>query len=125
MQRTKVLLVEDSPIAARVGRLALESHGAQVDVAVDGQSALDYAEQGQYDLIFMDIGLPDMSGIDVTTEIRAREREQGLEAVPIVALTANPSCKGNCLDAGMDGFAEKPLTGDLAERMLGRFCCAK
>lgn len=105
----KVLLVEDEPISQRVAQLMLENLGLKVDVAASGASALSLLENNSYDLILMDLGLPDMTGDQVTVKIR--EGEANNQGLPIIALTAHVfhDDKKRCLAAGMNGFLGKPI----------------
>ncbi len=106
---TKILLVEDEPISQRVAQLMLENLGFKVDVANTGEKALSLLEHNAYDLILMDLGLPDMTGDQVTIKIREREDEN--KTLPIIALTAHVfhNDKKRCLAAGMNGFLGKPI----------------
>jgi CheY-like chemotaxis protein len=109
----KILIVEDDPISQRVTQLAIEGMGYNVDIASTGEEAIKLYKSTNYALIFMDFGLPDMTGEQVTQKIRQLEKDA--RRVPIIALTAHVfhSDKQRCLTAGMDGFLGKPL--DLAE----------
>ncbi len=101
-----VLLVEDNEMLQLLHRDMLMQLGCTVDIAVNGFEALQYADQG-YDFIFMDIGLPDKSGIEVTKELRAREEAQKLK---IIALTAHgKDIEASCLAAGMESIIHKPV----------------
>jgi len=104
-----ILLVEDEPISQRVVQLMLEGHGYKVTVANSGEKALQLLKEQEFDLIFMDLGLPDMTGDQITIEIR--EQEAGKKRIPIIALTAHVfhNDKKRCLAAGMDGFIGKPI----------------
>jgi CheY-like chemotaxis protein len=104
-----ILLVEDEPISQRVAQLMLENLGHKVDVANTGEKALSLLVSKVYDLILMDLGLPDMTGDQVT--IKIREREGNNKSLPIIALTAHVfhSDKKRCLAAGMNGFLGKPI----------------
>lgn len=122
-----ILLVEDNPTAA-LGTVMLLGHlGCSVDVAETGTLAIERASNQTYDLIFMDIGLPDISGIDVTKKIRALPDAQKSQA-PIVALTGhatNPDIRQDCLLAGINAVLEKPakkldFETILQQRMLGK-----
>ncbi len=105
-----VLLVEDNPINQRVAVSLLERLGHRVSVANNGREALDRLAEQAFDLVVMDIQMPDMDGIEATARIRARE--QGSERhTPIIALTAH-ALKGDrerILAAGMDGYVIKPI----------------
>lgn len=119
----RILLVEDTPIAQKAARLKLQSIGAAVDVAPSGRDALDMATKKSYDLIYMDIGLPDINGYIVTERIRQYEQQNNLAETPIIALTAHVDDKGEkkCYDAGMNFVIHKPLLSDYAERLIERF----
>ncbi|MCX4247718.1 response regulator [Paraliomyxa miuraensis] len=105
-----VLVVEDNVINQKVARRMLEGLGCRVDVASNGQEALDRAGSTRYDLVLMDVQMPGMDGLQTTAELRKRERGADLH-VPIVAMTAHamPSDRQRCLDAGMDGYICKPV----------------
>jgi len=105
----KILLIEDDPIIQRVNTLFLEQLGTKVELAKDGTQALSLFPQ-DYDLIFLDIGLPDLSGIEVVQRMRAYEQRHRLKPNIIIALTAHgKSMKEDCLAAGFDDFYTKPL----------------
>jgi len=102
----RVLLVEDNPVNALLARALLSREGCAVDRAASGQEALDAVAQAPYDLILMDLRLPDLDGLETARILRAR----GV-ATPIVALTANSfeDDRQACLAVGMDDFLTKPL----------------
>jgi two-component system, OmpR family, aerobic respiration control sensor histidine kinase ArcB len=106
-----ILLVEDQVIAAKVTQSLLMGLDCCVDIAPDGKSALQYVKNNDYHLIFMDIGLPDMSGNEVTKQIRAWEILHD-KHTPIIALTAHIDTenKESCLKAGMEAVLSKPLS---------------
>lgn len=87
----RVLIVEDEPKIAAFIKQGLEEEGYAVDVAQDGESALDYAESAQYDLLILDIMLPKKDGISVCQELRKR----GIKT-PILMLTARDTIDGSC-----------------------------
>lgn len=111
----KVLLVDDEIINQHVGEMILRKLGLDVDLAGSGLEALEKIEKREYDLILMDIQMPDMSGIEVTEKIRDREKDSGQEPIVIIAVTANAlgSMRQRSLDAGMNGFIVKPIQPDL------------
>jgi len=119
---TRVLLVEDQQIAAIVVMNILTSLGCRVDLAQDGQTAIRLAQENTYDIIFMDIGLPDADGYEVTRRIRLSELNKGTH-MPIIALTAHvdEENKQQCITAGMDGVYLKPLTKSKAAEILDNF----
>lgn len=104
------LVVEDNPINQIVLKTQLEILGFTVEVADNGQIALDMIEPDKFSVIFMDIQMPVMGGIDCTIHIRESEHEQ-VRSVPIIAVTANVTSeyKSQCDECGMNGFVKKPL----------------
>jgi signal transduction histidine kinase/DNA-binding NarL/FixJ family response regulator/HPt (histidine-containing phosphotransfer) domain-containing protein len=119
---SRILLVEDQEIAAKMATYILSSLNCKIDHAPDGQTALQMAGRQHYDLIFMDVGLPDMTGIEVTQKIRLFERDSDT-AVPIIALTAHvgEEDKQHCIEAGMHAVLTKPLDKTKASDMLDAF----
>lgn len=105
----KILLVEDNSINQIIAKIMLEEVGCSVDIIDNGKTVLERInELEQYDVIFMDIGLPDMSGFDVVTELR---KKQELDAIPIIAMTAHilDRDKQLCFAVGMNGIIVKPI----------------
>jgi CheY-like chemotaxis protein len=94
----------------RLARLLLEKRGHSVTVAGDGRAAIDLLDKHTFDLVLMDVQMPDMDGFEATAAIRAKEKETGRH-MPIIALTASAMAgdKERCLRAGMDGYVTKPL----------------
>ncbi|MEI6713249.1 MAG: ATP-binding protein [Verrucomicrobiota bacterium] len=109
--RWRVLLVEDNAVNLGIARAFLEKSGCSVDTASDGHEAVACAVRENYDLIFMDVQMPVMDGLQATRNIREWENQNGRRRVPIVALTANAFSEDEamCLKAGMDGFIAKPV----------------
>ncbi|HVR29174.1 MAG TPA: ATP-binding protein [Thermoanaerobaculia bacterium] len=106
----RILLAEDSLANQRMTAGLLEARGHSVDVVSNGVEAVAAAARGRYDLVLMDLQMPQMSGIEATAAIRAREAKDGGH-VPIVALTARGlgEDRARSIAAGMDGYLEKPL----------------
>ncbi len=105
-----ILLVEDNEVNRRVATRLLEREGHHITCATDGRKAVDMTQQRAFDLILMDLQMPEMDGFEATTTIRSWEKSRGRH-VPIVAMTAN-AMKGDrelCLEAGMDGYVSKPV----------------
>jgi two-component system, sensor histidine kinase and response regulator len=106
----RILLTEDHPINARLVLGILQKRGFTVEVATNGQMALDAVETRQFDLILMDVQMPELNGFQATIAIREREQVTG-NHTPIVAMTAY-AMKGDrekCLAAGMDAYLAKPI----------------
>ncbi len=106
----RILLAEDGIVNQRVAVDLLEQRGHRVTVANNGQEALDAFDRGSFDVVFMDVQMPDMDGLEATRIIREHENETGGH-VPIIAMTAH-AMKGDrerCLEAGMDGYIAKPI----------------
>jgi signal transduction histidine kinase/CheY-like chemotaxis protein len=105
-----VLLAEDNLVNQRVAVGLLTKRGHNVTVANDGREALDALERQRFDLILMDVQMPEMGGLEATVLIRERERRTG-ERTRIVAMTAHAMTgdRERCIEAGMDGYLSKPI----------------
>ncbi len=119
----RALLVEDNPVNRMVAETMLTQFGIEVHAAENGLEALELYEQWPYDMIFMDLQMPVMDGLEATTIIRQQEHDSG-KHTPIIALTANAmeGDRERCLEGGMDGYLAKPITlerlGAEIERVL-------
>jgi len=104
----RVLLAEDEPVNREVGLYLLKEAGLQVEIAEDGQRALDMARGQRYALILMDVQMPRLNGLEVTQAIRGEPLNQH---TPILAMTANAfeEDRQRCLAAGMNGHLSKPI----------------
>ncbi|MBF8962404.1 PAS domain S-box protein [Pontibacter sp. FD36] len=110
----KVLLAEDNEVNVFLAQAIMEEWGFQLDVAVNGLEAVEMVHQSAYDIILMDIQMPELSGIDATLQIRAMADEQKA-GIPIIALTAN-ALKGDAekyLSAGMNDYLSKPFEAEV------------
>ncbi|EFJ4233624.1 aerobic respiration two-component sensor histidine kinase ArcB [Escherichia coli] len=115
-----VLLVEDIELNVIVARSVLEKLGNSVDVAMTGKAALEMFKPGEYDLVLLDIQLPDMTGLDISRELTKRYPREDLP--PLVALTANVlKDKQEYLNAGMDDALSKPLSVPALTAMIKKF----
>ena len=115
-----VLLVEDIELNVIVARSVLEKLGNSVDVAMTGKAALEMFKPGEYDLVLLDIQLPDMTGLDISRELTKRYPREDLP--PLVAFTANVlKDKQEYLNAGMDDVLSKPLSVPALTAMIKKF----
>ena len=108
----RVLLAEDSHANQLIIRTYLLKAGMQVDIASDGKEALQQAKEFPYDLILMDVSMPEMDGIEATEILR---NQQGLNSnTPVIMLTAHalPEIKERCAEAGATSFLTKPVSRD-------------
>ena len=117
---TRILVAEDNPTNQQVTLGILKKMGLSADLAVDGHAVLQALERQPYDLVLMDMEMPDMDGPAATRRIRAHEGQGFPVDVPIVALTAHagPADRQRCLDAGMNGFLSKPITPEALKRVI-------
>ncbi len=105
-----VLLAEDGLTNQKLAIALLEKNRHSVVVASNGKEAIAALASGQFDVVLMDVEMPEMDGLEATAVIRAKERQTG-EHVPIIAMTAH-AMKGDrdrCLEAGMDDYVSKPV----------------
>jgi CheY-like chemotaxis protein len=108
----RVLLAEDNPVNVKFALKLLERAGHTVAVAGNGKQALELYKTDTFDLVLMDVQMPEMDGLEATRAIRQHEREQnGGRHIPIVAMTANAMAgdREMCMAAGMDGYVAKPV----------------
>lgn len=117
----KVLAVDDHPSNLKLVAAILENAGAEVLCAKNGKTAIEYFKQHHFDLILMDIQMPEMDGIEVTKRIR--QLEASGRHTPIVALTAHalPTEKDTVLFAGMDGYLTKPIDEHTLQSILAQW----
>jgi len=123
----KVLVTEDNIINQKLIKRILEEHGITVDLANNGLEAFEKRRNNDYDLLFMDIQMPVMDGIEATHEILDYEEDDEVPHVPIVALTAN-ALKGDrerFLGEGMDEYITKPIETSELLYILNKFLSAK
>jgi CheY-like chemotaxis protein len=120
----KVLLVEDYFINQEVTKEILEVMSCDVDVAEEGNRALEMARSTDYDFIIMDLQLPGIDGYEVTRKIR--KEKKGPQPI-IVAVTANAldGDREKCLEAGMDDYISKPMGADKLEEMMRKYFASK
>lgn len=120
-RRRRVLVVEDNPVNRTIAVRLLAREGCEVDAVESGREAVEACQGCEYDLVLMDVHMPDMDGYEATRRIRARESPG--RRTPIVAVTAS-STQGDrerCLEAGMDDFVSKPFSAEVLRRLLERW----
>ena len=110
-RRLRVLVAEDNPVNQKLAQHLLERRGHTPILVANGREALDTIRRDRFDLVLMDLQMPEMDGFEATASIRARERDAGVPRVPIIALTAHAmqGDRQRCLDADMDGYVAKPI----------------
>ncbi|MGA2183783.1 MAG: response regulator [Bryobacteraceae bacterium] len=109
----RILLAEDNLVNQKVAARMMERRGFVVTVVANGREAIEASERQCFDLILMDVQMPELDGLEATRRIRERERITG-EHIPILALTAHAmqSDRERCFTAGMDGYLSKPFQAD-------------
>jgi signal transduction histidine kinase/CheY-like chemotaxis protein len=120
-RKLRILVAEDNPVNQKVVVRMLEKMGHLPTIAAHGREALSILASDTFDLMFMDIQMPEMDGLTATKRIREREKATGLH-LPIVAMTAH-AIKGDqelCLEAGMDSYMAKPVSGKRIEDIIAR-----
>lgn len=120
--KARVLVVDDYFFNQELTKEMLEMMNCEVDVAENGREAISQFESNKYDLIFMDIQMPEVDGYEATKQIRQIEEGKKLHT-PIIALTANvmQGDREKCLSAGMDDYISKPIKSKDLEGVLKKF----
>ena len=121
LRRLRILLAEDSVFNQKLAIALLDKMGHDVSVANSGREAVELTDQNNFDLVLMDVQMPDMDGIEATQVIRQREEDRNGERIPIIAMTAH-ALKGDregCLEAGMDRYLSKPIDPERLHELIG------
>ncbi len=120
----EILVAEDNPINQKLIRIVLEKFGLNVTLANNGEEALEARKANRYDMIFMDVQMPVMGGVEATHRILEYEKENNLAHVPIIALTANALAgdREKYIGEGMDDYATKPLDVKVIENLVEKYC---
>jgi two-component system, sensor histidine kinase and response regulator len=120
--RLRILLAEDNAINQKIASRLLQKAGHHVTLAPDGRQALAALDRENFDVVLMDVQMPEMDGFETTTAIRARERDNG-KRLPIIAMTAHAmqGDRERCLAAGMDGYFAKPIQARELIELLEEF----
>lgn len=123
MDKIKVLIVEDMPIALMGALIVLKKFNLEVDNAENGEKALELASKIEYQIVFLDLGLPDIEGVDVAKKLRSNTANATHSNVFIIALTAHAEedYQKECEIAGINKFLTKPLTEDDVINILHQF----
>jgi len=119
----RVLLAEDSFVNQKLAIGLLEKHGHSIIVANNGKEAIAALSSQQFDVVLMDLEMPEMDGLETTAVIRVKEQQTG-EHIPIIAMTAH-AMKGDrerCLEAGMDDYVSKPIRAQQLFETLEAVC---
>lgn len=120
--KLNILLAEDNPINAKVASRLLEKAGHRITLATSGDEVLNLVEKNQFDLIFMDVQMPVVDGLEATRGLRDREKVLG-RRIPVIAMTAHAlkEDQERCLAAGMDDYLAKPLVAEELYRVVAHW----
>lgn len=122
-ENTRILIVEDHPITAKITQKILSDLNCFVEVAIHGEAAIECIQNESYDLILMDIGLPDIDGYEATRRIRMYESTKKNIPIPIIGLTArvDGENKQRCIESGMNAVFSKPLIKEKVQHIFLSF----
>lgn len=114
----RILVAEDNPSNQKLISILLQKIGVEVTIAEDGQIAVDKALEGAYDLILMDMQMPNLNGYDASRQLR----NKGC-TTPIIAVTANAMMgdEEKCVEAGCDGYISKPIDRAKLSEVVARY----
>jgi len=117
----KILVAEDNIVNQKLNARLLEKNGHTAKIVGDGRAVLTALEEQSFDLILMDLQMPEMDGLEATLIIRKRERKN--QHLPIIAMTAHvmQGDRERCLEAGMDGYISKPIQPQQLFEVIDRF----
>jgi len=120
----RILLAEDNAVNQRVAQRMLEKMGHEVVLAVNGRRAVDEVSLSRFDLVLMDVQMPEMDGFEATLAIRALEKHLRRDSMPVVAMTAHAMSgdREMCLSSGMDDYLAKPIDAAALSAMIEKFC---
>jgi CheY-like chemotaxis protein/HPt (histidine-containing phosphotransfer) domain-containing protein len=115
-----LLMADDNVVNQKVALRLFEQMGYRIDIASDGQEAIDAVKRHPYDIIFMDVQMPEMDGLEATRQIRALEKDRGNQPSVIIAMTASAMTgdREKCLAAGMDDYLSKPVRPEAVQAAL-------
>ncbi|MFZ3046558.1 MAG: response regulator [Desulfatirhabdiaceae bacterium] len=117
----RILLVEDNPVSQKMAYITLSKLGFDVDLAENGRQGVSKLMENLYDLVLMDIQMPEMDGFEATRRIRSLEGD--LCHTPVVAMTAHAMAgdREKCIEAGMDDYISKPINRDVLVQILNKW----
>lgn len=120
---TRILLVEDNLVNQKLATKVLEKIGFPVETAINGIEALEALEKMDFNLVFMDIQMPEMDGFECTKLIRDSSSKVRDHSIPVIAMTANAMSgdRESCLQAGMDDYISKPIRMDALKEILEKY----
>jgi len=126
-ENLQILVAEDNVINQKLIMAVLNNFGLNVTIANNGEEAIKLRKENDYDMIFMDIQMPVMGGVEATQKILEYEKDNSLKHIPIIALTANALVgdKEKYMSQGMDDYTTKPLDIKAIEELIVRFCNIK
>ncbi len=113
--KLRILLVENDEMNIKFVKIVLDKLGHKTDIAINGLEAVNYFKKNKYDLILMDLEMPQLNGLDATLQIREFEKEQNIKkSVKIIAVTAYAmeTDRQRCIEVGMNDFLAKPFLLD-------------
>lgn len=120
---SKMMLVEDNKLSQKMMFYTLRNIGVQADMADDGKMAVEKAIANGYDVILMDIMMPELNGYEATQKIREYEKSSNTKRSFIIGLTSNvyDSERAKCIEAGMDEYLPKPFDADSFIEMVRHY----
>jgi CheY-like chemotaxis protein/HPt (histidine-containing phosphotransfer) domain-containing protein len=118
-----LLLADDNVVNQKVALRLFDQMGYRIDIACDGCEAIEALKRQNYDIIFMDVQMPEMDGLEATRRIREIEKESGKTPMIIIAMTANAMTgdREKCIKAGMDDYLSKPVRPEAVQSALERW----
>ena len=122
MYHGKVLVAEDNPSNQKLIAILLQRMGLEVTLAGDGVEAVTQCGEQSFDIILMDMQMPNLNGYDATRQLRS----QGVK-IPIIAVTANAMTgdEQKCMDVGCDGYLSKPIDRNKLDELVGQHLCVQ